>query len=571
MKRNAIRGTVGLLGAFIAVSTTFASEPPHPPAAAIASAHPLATEAGFEILRAGGNAFDAAVAVAAALGVVEPQNSGLGGGGFFLLHRADGFETMLDARERAPLAATRDMYLDARGEIVPRASLDGPLAAGIPGTPALLAHVAKKYGRLPLAKSLAPAIRFAREGFTLDVPLRGAIEARRTALSESPAAAGVFLDDGFVPEPGATVRQPELAASLQKLAQRGHDGFYRGPLAKSLVRGVRSAGGIWTARDLRAYHVIERPPVRGEFHGMRVTGAPLPSSGGILLVQMMKLLEPFDLDSLSPADRTAKLAGAMRLAYRDRARYLGDPDFVAVDVNGLLSKPYIEALREEMVAPAANGSALPREDRAGEPAKPGQTTHFSVLDRYGNYCAVTLSLNTGLGSAFMPPGTGVLLNNEMDDFVARPGMPNVYGLVGGGANAIAPGKRPLSSMSPTFLDDGDRVLIVGTPGGARIPTMVLQAALDFVSGRGSPANWLAHPRIHHQYVPGDVEYEPGALDAATVTKLQRSGFTPTPRPRRWGNMQAVLWNLKSAEVIAASDPRGIGAARVEKLTERLPR
>jgi gamma-glutamyltranspeptidase/glutathione hydrolase len=562
MKRTAIRSAAWILGTFLAVGVTFASEPPRPAKAAIASAHPLATEAGFEILRAGGNAFDAAVAVAAALGVVEPQNSGLGGGGFFLLHRTDGFEIMLDARERAPLAATRDMYLDAHGEIVPRASLDGPLAAGIPGTPALLAHVAKRYGRLPLAKSLAPAIRFARDGFTLDAPLRGAIEARRTVLTDSPAAAAVFLDDGFVPQAGATLRQPELAASLQRLAQRGHDGFYRGPIAKSLVRGVRAAGGIWTVRDLRVYRVIERPPIRGEFHGMRVTGAALPSSGGILLVQMLKLLEPFDLDSLSPADRTARLAGAMRLAYRDRARYLGDPDFVAVNVSRLLSKPYIEALRKELVAPAASGSPSPGVGQPGEKQQ-RQTTHFSVLDREGNYCAVTLSLNTGLGSAFMPAGTGVLLNNEMDDFASRPGMPNIYGLVGGDANAIAPGKRPLSSMSPTFLDDGDRALIVGTPGGARIPTMVLQVALDFASGRGTPADWLARPRLHHQYVPGDIEYEPGALDAATVTELQRGGFILSARPRRWGNMQAVLWDRKSAKVSAASDPRGIGTASVE--------
>lgn len=545
-----------LAGLAVTAATAAGTKPPD---AAIASAHPLATEAGFEILRAGGNAFDAAVAIAAALGVVEPQNSGLGGGGFLLLHRADGFETMVDARERAPLAATRDMYLDARGEVVPRASLDGPLAAGIPGTPALLADVAKKYGRLPLAKSLAPAIRFARQGFPLDPPLRNAVEARRTALSESPAAAAVFLNDGFVPAGGAILRQPALSESLKQLALLGHDGFYRGPVAKSLVRGVRAAGGIWTERDLRAYRVIERPPVRGEFRGIRITGAALPSSGGILLVQMLQLLEPFDLDSLSPADRTAKLAGAMRLAYRDRARHLGDPDFAAVDVNRLLSKPYLDTLRKEMVPPAASGSALPKDGQSKE----GQTTHFSVLDREGNYCAVTLSLNTGLGSAFMPPGTGVLLNNEMDDFVARPGMPNAYGLVGGDANAIAPGKRPLSSMSPTFLDDGNRVLVVGTPGGARIPTMVLQVALDYASGQGSPMDWLTRPRIHHQYLPGDIEYEPGALDAATVTQLKHIGITLTERTSRWGNMQAVLWDRQARTVTAASDPRGIGRARVE--------
>jgi gamma-glutamyltranspeptidase/glutathione hydrolase len=545
------------LGAVVAVllvaAPAWAADLAHPPAAAIASSHPLATEAGFEILRAGGNAFDAAVAISATLGVVEPQNSGLGGGGFFLLHRADGFETMVDARERAPLAATRDLYLDKNGEVIPRASLDGPLAAAIPGTPALLAHVAKQYGRLPLAKSLVPAIRAAHDGFALDARLREVIEARRTVITDSPAGA-VFLDNGFVPAEGARIRQRELADTLQRLARQGQEGFYRGSVAKSLVRGVRAAGGIWTERDLREYRIVERVPVRGEYRGVRVTSASLPSSGGILLIQMLKLIEPLDLDSLSPADRTARLAGAMRLAYRDRARYLGDPDVIAVDPARLLSKAHIEELSKELAPPAATDV----------PAKTtGQTTHFSVLDKHGNYCAVTLSLNTALGSGFMPPGTGVLLNNEMDDFVVKPGAPNAYGLVGSDANAIAPGKRPLSSMTPTFLDDGKRVLILGTPGGSRIPTMVLQATLDFVSGRGSPTDWLARPRVHHQYLPGDIEYESNALDASAIQALQRSGFTLAARAKPWGNMQAVLWDRRSAKVSAASDPRGIGMASVE--------
>ena len=535
----------------LAVATPVIAQDSTPPHGAVASAHPLATDAGIEILRAGGNAFDAAVAMAATLGVVEPQNSGLGGGGFFLLHRADGFETMLDARERAPLAATRDMYLDKHGEVIARASLDGPLAAGIPGTPAALAHLAKRYGRLPLSKTLAPAIRHARDGFPLDARLRDAIESRRAVLAKS-AAGAVFLNDDFVPELNARLRQPELTATLERLVQRGRDGFYRGPVAESLVRGVRAAGGIWSARDLRDYRVIERAPIRANVHGLKLTSAALPSSGGILLVQMLKLLEPASLGSLSPADRTAQLAGAMRLAYRDRARYLGDPDFVSVDVKRLLSESYLESLRRDVSRP---GSSSPKRD--------GQTTHFSVLDRAGNYAAVTLSINTALGSAFMPPGTGVLLNNEMDDFVAKPGVPNAYGLVGSDANAIAPGKRPLSSMTPTILDDGDRVLILGTPGGSRIPTMVLLASLDFLSRRGTPADWLTRPRVHHQYLPGDIEYEPGALDSGAVAALQKSGFVLTERAGRWGNMQAILWDRGSGRVVVASDPRGIGGSGTE--------
>ena len=522
------------------------------PTAAIASAHPLATAAGHEILQQGGNVFDAAVAVAAALAVVEPASSGLGGGSFWLLHRAhDGFETMVDGRERAPLAAGPDMYLDARGNVTPRLSLDGPLAAAIPGTPAALVHVARRYGRLPLAKTLAPAIRLARDGFAVSAHYQSMAERRREALLTSPAAA-VFLDDGFVPAPGYVLRQPDLAVTLERLATQGHKGFYAGDTARRLVQGVRGAGGIWALADLQQYRVVERAPVRGHYRGITVTSASPPSSGGVGLMQMLNLLQPLALETMQGSERDVHVIEAMRLAYRDRALRLGDPDYVSLDVKKLASPAYAEGLRRETAAEPAAALQPTGTD----------TTHFSIIDGAGNRVAVTLSLNTLFGSAFMPAGTGVVLNNEMDDFVAKPGVANAYGLVGGKANAIAPGKRPLSSMTPTFLETRERVVVLGTPGGSRIISMVLLATLDVAAGRGDVHDWVSAPRFHHQYLPDVVDHEPGAFSDDERMELEAGGYQLRPRDEGYGNMQAVVWDKKAGRLDAASDPRGEGAAVV---------
>ncbi len=536
-----------------AAATTAAAPPPRPPAAVIASAHPLATAAGHDILNKGGNAFDAAVAIAAALAVVEPANSGLGGGGFWLLHRAsDGYETMLDGRERAPLAASADMYLDKNGEVAERLSLDGPLAAAIPGTPAALARIARRYGRLPLAQSLAPAIRLARDGFPVSALYQAMAERRREVLLTSDAGK-VLLDDGFVPAPGFVLRQPQLADTLERMAAHGRDGFYAGETAQRLVEGVRAAGGIWTLNDLKKYKVVERKPVRGHYRGVTITSAAPPSSGGIVLVQMLNLLAAGPpLDTLTKSERDVRIIEAMRRAYRDRARYLGDPDFVAMDVRKLISPPYAKTLLQE---PVPRSSALPRSTGT-------ETTHFSVIDRDGNRVAVTLSLNTLFGSGFMPPGTGVVLNNEMDDFVAKPGVANTYGLMGNQANAIAPGKRPLSSMTPTFLETPDAVVVLGTPGGSRIISMVLLAALEVSTGRGSVRDWVALPRFHHQYLPDVVEYEPAAFGQEEIRALEAQGYALRLREAGYGNMQAVVWYKKAMRVEAASDPRGEGSAGI---------
>ena len=546
--------TVLLAFLFLAAGAAAAGTPPK---AAVASAHPLATAAGREVLAAGGNAFDAAVAVSAALAVVEPYSSGLGGGGFWLLHTASGRDVMVDGRERAPLAAERTLYQDEAGKVIPGLSMNGPLAAGIPGEPAALVHIAREYGRLPLKRTLAPAIRHARDGFEVTPHYRRMAGFRREVLLKSEAAAETFLADGAVPPLGHTVRQPELAQTLETLAEKQGKSFYRGELAERLVEGVRAAGGIWSRQDLAEYRVIERQPVRSRYRGLELVSAAPPSSGGVALATMLNILAGYDLAQLGPAERTHLTVEAMRRAYRDRAEYLGDPDFVDVPIERLTHPYYAAGLRASINPDRATPSAdLPAFGAGGT-----DTSHFSVLDGEGNYVAATLSINYPFGSGFMVEGTGVLLNDEMDDFSAKPGVPNAYGLVGAEANAIEPGKRMLSSMSPTFLRGDDRVAVFGTPGGSRIITMVLLGALDFAEGGGAEA-MVSRPRFHHQYLPDTVFYEPEALDPAVREALSGKGHRLEATDRRYGNMQAVVWDRAAGQVEAASDPRGEGAAAV---------
>ena len=530
-----------------------------PPAAAIASAHPAATRAGMEILDAGGNAFDAAVAVSAALAVVEPYSSGLGGGGFWLLHRAsDGREVMIDGREKAPLAATRNMYLDKQGQPLAGASVNGPLSAGIPGEVAALTHIARHYGRLPLGQSLQPAIRLAREGFEVDEHYRRLAAFRLDVLRASPAAARQFLHDNDVPPPGYRIRQPDLAKTLSLIAGQGRAGFYAGELAKRLVRSVRKHDGIWTEEDLRTYRVVERKPIVGRYRGWRVVSAAPPSSGGVVLLEMLNMLALKDPGKMNGADRIHFLVEVMRRAYRDRAQWLGDGDFVKMPLQRLLSPAYARAL----VAGINMKRATPSGKLADFREEGHDTTHFSILDRQGNYVAATLSINYPFGSGFVAEGTGVLLNDEMDDFSIKPGVANVYGLVGAEANAIEPGKRMLSSMSPTFLQNGDHVAILGTPGGSRIITMVLLALLEAVEGRDAQA-WVSLPRFHHQYLPDVIEVEPGTFSDELKKVLRERGHALDEKTRPWGNMQAIHWNRKENKVEAASDPRGGGLALLQ--------
>ena len=553
-----------LLVAVVAIKLSMAPAPEphaaHPRQAAVASAHPMATEAGLDILAAGGNAFDAAVAVSATLAVVEPYSSGMGGGGFWLLHRAsDAHTVMIDGRERAPLAAHRDMYLDADGRVIPGLSVDGPLAAGIPGQAAALVHLAERYGRLPLKKTLAPAIAAARKGFPVTPHYRRMAQFRLEALRASPEAAAIFLHDNEVPPLGHVIRQPDLAASLKLLAAGGRDVFYDGPLAQALVEGVREAGGIWQLRDLREYTVVERRPIVFDHRGYRITSVPPPSSGGVALATLFNILDGFDLDALPPVTRVHLKVEAMRRAYYDRARYLGDSDVVDVPVARLVSPQHAEQWRAGIRMDAATPSTSLGKGEAGGGGF--HTTHFSILDTEGNRVAATLSINYPFGSGFVAPGTGILLNDEMDDFSARPGTPNVYGLVGGEANAIAPGKRMLSSMSPTFVESDQRLAILGTPGGSRIITMVFHGINAFIDG-GDATTIVTTPRYHHQYLPDLIQYEPDAFDADTIAELRLLGHELKPVENGFGNMQAVVWEREAGEITAASDPRGEGTARV---------
>ena len=528
---------------------------------AIASAHPLASAAGQQMLARGGNAFDAAIAVAAALAVVEPTSSGIGGGGFFLLHRsADGLDTMVDAREKAPGAASRDMYLDRQGNPLEHASTTGPLAAAIPGEPAAFEYLARHYGKLPLTVSLAPAIRLAREGFPLYDKLRSAIEYKRAGLQRSPDTARVFLTaSGDVPQVGALIKQPELAKTIEAIAQQGAAGFYTGRVARDLVDGVRAGGGIWTLEDLAAYRVVERKPLIGEYHGARIVSASPPSSGGVALLDALDILSGFDLKSADSATRKHLVVEAMQRAYRDRAVYLGDPDFVTMPIPRLTSQDYAAGQRSSI----RPDKAMPSDFLPGiETAPVGQdTTHFSVLDAQGNRVAATITINLFFGSGDMVPKTGVILNDEMDDFSIKPGTPNAFGLVGNAENAIAPNKRPLSSMTPSFIETPRGLMIIGSPGGSYIISMVILGTLNYLDGM-SAEQIVTDPRYHHQYLPDVVEYEKGAFTESEIARLQAMGHKLEEGSRRWGNMEVITWDFASGKVEAASDPRGAGAGLV---------
>ncbi len=547
-----------LTALLLGLSVLTATEAAGPGQAGIATAHPLATGAGVEILKQGGNAFDAAVAISAALAVVEPFGSGIGGGGFWLLHRAhDQKEVMIDGRETAPGAAHATMYLDEQGQPVRDKSLNGPLAAGIPGVPAALDHLASHYGNLALSQSLAPAIRYAREGFPVTRHYRKLAAMRMEVLQRWPDGRRIFLHDDAVPPLGHVLIQSELANTLEMLADHGGAGFYQGRIARRLVEGVRANGGIWSLADLEQYRVIERQPVRFDYHDIRITSAPPPSSGGIVLAQALGILQHFDLGYTDSTARKHLVIEAMRRAYRDRAVFLGDPDHVQVPVQRLLDPDYLEGLALSIDPERATDSAAMGTFELQQTGT--STTHFSVIDKAGNWVAATLSINLPFGSGFVAPGTGVLLNDEMDDFSSKPNSPNAYGLVGEEANLIAPGKRPLSSMSPTFMETRDKLGIIGTPGGSRIISMVLLGILDFADRRG-PSSWVSIPRYHHQYLPDEVQFEKGGLKPREQQALRALGHRLKEKDREYGNMQALLWYKPKNLLVGASDPRGEGRA-----------
>lgn len=566
---------LGLLLPLLAVAAQVTgparTEPAHPPGAVIASAHAAATDAGAQIIRAGGNAFDAAVAVSAVLSVVEPISSGLGGGGFWLLHDAkSGRDVFIDGRETSPAAATPERFLDHAGNLDPDRAENGPWSAGIPGLPALLVHVAQRYGRLPLKQSLAPAIKLAREGFPVYARMARGYQQRRAVMDRYPGTRALFSPNGKPIAEGDIFRQPDLAATLELLAEQGFDGFYRGRVARQLVAAVNAEGGQWTSAELAGYSVKEREPIRFRFHDWNIVTAPPVSSGGIALAQMLQILEPYDLKTMPEAQRVHLVVESMRRAYRDRTFYLGDPDFVQVPQALLTSPAYAAGLRASINPDKATPSSL----LSGQPTplEDDETTHFSIIDAEGNRVGATQTVNLLYGSGLVASGTGVLLNDEMDDFALKPGTPNAFGVMGYAANAPKPGKRMLSSMTPTFMESPDKVVVLGTPGGSRIITMVLLGILGYDAGLDAQ-QVAALPRYHHQWLPDVIDAEPGAISPAAATALRAMGHTLDLPPDEaaggrgsshvWGNMQTVEWDRVRNVLLGGSDPRNpVGKAEV---------
>jgi gamma-glutamyltranspeptidase / glutathione hydrolase len=525
----------------------------------VSSEHHLATSAGVEILRAGGNAVDAAVAVGFALAVVLPNAGNLGGGGFMLLHDArQGRQLALDFRERAPAAATAEMFLDASGEVVAGASLDTPLAVGVPGTVAGLFKAHAEHGRLPMAQLIAPAIRLAERGFTVSYELAGLLQVHRERLARWPASRAIFFKHGAPLAAGDTLVQADLARVLRQLSLHGADAFYRGGIGDRIVAELRLHGGRLAKTDLLDYRVREREPVTADYRGYRVVSMPPPSSGGVHLIQILNILSGYPMAEYGAGSSQSLhvMAEAMKLAYADRSKYLGDPDFVQVPVAALTAPGYADRLR---------GGIDPAQARASNTIAPGvrlpyestQTTHYSVCDRLGNAVSVTYTLNTDFGSGIVAGGTGILLNNEMDDFSAKPGVPNAYGLVGGQANAVEAGKRPLSSMSPTMLlKDGKVYLVTGSPGGSRIITSTLQTIVNVVDHQMNPAEAASMPRIHHQWLPDELRVEKG-LSNDTLALLRQKGHHVVVQP--------VIGKTQTIQVVADgflgySDPRSLDGA-----------
>lgn len=536
-----------------------ATEPKLPASGIIASAHPLATQEGLAVLADGGNAFDAAVTVAAVLAVVEPFGSGLGGGGFWLLHdQSKDQSVFVDGRETAPFNAAEDMYLNAEGEVERDLAINHPLAAAIPGTPAAMVHIQAKYGRLPLSRLLEPAIRHAREGFAVTAEYQDALEMRLSALQRWPSAARIFLDENKeIPPVGWRLVQLDLAQTLQAMSDNGRNGFYGGAVARQLVDEVQRGEGIWSLKDLQGYEVVEREPIKFNYGDYTITSAPLPSSGGLVLGSVFGQLSELGYEDRSEADRLHLWLEANRNAYYQRAMRMGDSDFTRDEGLDLLEVDHIQTMAARVSLGEAGVSADLGKVDSG--VRGDQTTHFSVLDNEGNRAAVTLSINLYFGSGFVAEGTGVLLNNEMDDFSAKPGSPNAYGLVGSHANRIEPGKRPLSSMSPTYVEGKGQVWVLGTPGGSRIITMVGRGALAAMTG-ATPQDVVGLGRVHHQYLPDKVFVERDGLKDSIVNTLKQRGHTVVQMDRQYGDMQVVRWNTVTGQVDGASDPRGEGLA-----------
>lgn len=526
----------------------------------VSSVDALATRVGVDILKQGGNAVDAAVAVGFALAVTHPQAGNLGGGGFMLLRTAAGRTTTIDFREMAPAGASRDMFLDKQGNADSKLSLTSHLASGTPGTVAGFALAVQKYGTLPLARLLEPAIRLARDGFVINDALANDLNTYgKEVLLSHPASKAIFFKaDGTPYQKGERLVQKNLARSLQLIAEQGAAAFYQGKIADEIAAEMAAHGGLISKADLAAYRAVERQPVSGTYHGYELFSMPPPSSGGIHIVQILNILENFDLAKMGfgSADAIQVMAEAEKYAYADRSEYLGDPDFVKVPWQALTSKAYAKSLAQQIDLQQARPSSAIKPGNLA-PYESNQTTHFSVVDQRGNAVAVTYTLNTNFGSGIVAGDSGILMNNQMDDFSAKPGTPNVYGLVGGDANAIQPAKRPLSSMSPTIVvKEGKAWLVTGSPGGSRIITTVLQMVVNSIDFGMNVAEATNAPRFHHQWLPDQLRVEKG-FSPDTLRLLESRG-QHVQVEAAMGSTQSIMI-APDGTLYGASDPRSPGA------------
>jgi gamma-glutamyltranspeptidase/glutathione hydrolase len=562
-----------LCALFAATVAAAPLRPTHASHAIVTSVHELASRAGVEMLRSGGNAVDAAVATGFALAVVHPQAGNLGGGGFLLLRNATGETHFIDFREKAPAAATENMYLDAQGNVLPESSKDssvvGYKSVGVPGSVAGLVYAEKKYGKLSLEKVIAPAIKLARDGFPL--AYEDTHDLKDEYLAQFPESKRIFQRDGNYYQPGELLKQPELARTLERIA-KDPDDFYHGAMARELAAAIHKGGGLVTAVDLAAYEVREREPIRGSYHGYDIISAPPPSSGGVALVEILNILEGFDLAKLGnrSADAIHLEAEAFRRAFYDRTDFMGDPDFSKVPVAQLIDKKYAAAWRDSIDPKHASVSKDLRRPAFGELERvaqsrltairePENTTHYSVVDTEGNAVSVTTTLNDSFGSRVTAEGLGFLLNDEMDDFAAKQGVPNAYGLIQGPANAIGPGKRPLSAMTPTIvLKDGKLFLVLGSPGGPTIITTVANILIGVIDFSLDIQEAVNAPRFHNQWLPDGILVE-DRLSPDTMNVLRSKGHKLKVE-HFWGDGECIMVDPKTGERLGASDGRNNGKA-----------
>jgi gamma-glutamyltranspeptidase/glutathione hydrolase len=522
----------------------------------VVTSHTLATEVALKVLQDGGNAVDAAVTAGFALAVTQPRSGNIGGGGFMLISKGDGSAPeAIDYREKAPSAATETMYQDESGNVVQNRSRFTHLAAGVPGTVAGFAMALERHGTLSLKQALAPAIRLARDGFIVPQRFSDGLEQARDRLQRWPASKATFYkEDGSAWQAGERFRQPELADTLQRIADKGVNGFYEGKTAQLIVDEMTRHGGLITKQDLENYQAVVRTPVHGSYRGYDIYSMSPPSSGGTHIVQILNILEGYPIKELglNSADTIHYMAEAMKLAYADRSKYLGDTDFVKVPVQGLTSKSYADKLRKSIKQAEARPAS---EIHPGQPAgyESSETTHFSIVDKWGNAVSNTYTINFSYGSGITVEGAGFLLNNEMDDFSAKPGVPNAYGLIGGEANKVEPGKRMLSSMSPTIVRKGDRnFLVTGSPGGSRIITTTLQVIMNVIDHGMNIQSAVNAPRIHHQWLPDEIRIEQG-ISPDTIRLLESRGHKVVTKPAM-GAIQSIMIG-EDGTLYGGADPR----------------